>query len=146
MPEQAPQTFANHTRLDPLFHFFLLPVFFITFLLTIWNLIKNFSFESAWMVVVAVAAVVAVLKIRNYSLKAQDRIIRLEERLRLERLLPAELRPRIPEFTTGQLIALRFASDGELPGLASRVLDEGIRGRRQIKQLIKDWRSDEVRA
>src|SRR5258707_14460818 len=92
MPEQGPQTLTNHTRWDPPFHFFVLLVFLITFFLTIWNLIKNFSFESAWMVVVALAALVAALKIRTYSLRQQDRIIRLEERLRLA-ALPAGTAP-----------------------------------------------------
>ena len=117
MPEQPPQTFANHTRLDPPFHFFALPVFFLTFLLSIWKLIKDFSFESAWMVVVALAAVVAVLKIRTYSLRQQDRIIRLEERLRLAALLPESSRGKIPILNESQLIALRFASDAEVPAL-----------------------------
>ena len=70
MPDNAPQSFANHTRLDPLFHFFALPVFGINFFLTIWNLFRNFSFTSAWMVVVALAASIAVFKIRTYALKA----------------------------------------------------------------------------
>jgi hypothetical protein len=141
MPEQAPQTFANHTRLDPPFHFFIVPVFFITFLLTIWNLIKNFGFESAWMVVVAVAAVVAVLKIRNYSLKAQDRIIRLEERLRLAALLPESSRGKIPMLSASQLIALRFASDDEVPALVEKTVSGNLKGA-EIKKAIVNWRPD----
>jgi len=141
MPEQAPQTFANHTRLDPPFHYFVLPVFFITFLLTIWNLIKNFSFESAWLIVLAVAAIVAVLKIRNYSLRQQDRIIRLEERLRLAGLLPESSRAKIPMLSESQLIALRFASDAEVPALVDKTLAGNLKGV-EIKKAIVNWRPD----
>jgi len=76
----------------------------------------------------------------------QDRVIRLEERLRCERLLPADLKPRIAEFTVSQLVALRFASDAELPALARKVLDEKISERKPIKQLVKNWRADYLRA
>jgi hypothetical protein len=69
----------------------------------------------------------------------------LEERLRMETLLPDDLRPRIGEFTTGQLIGLRFASDEELPDLARRVLDEGLTDRKAIKQAVKSWRADHQR-
>src|SRR2546426_10832884 len=106
MPDKTPQTLANHTSFDPPYHFFAVPVFFITFLLTIWNAIRNFSFESAWMVVVALALAILALKARLYALKAQDRVIRLEERLRLATLLPDPLRARISALTESQLIAL----------------------------------------
>ena len=86
MPEKTPQTFANYTRLDPPFHMFILPVAGISVLVAIWYLIQNPGFYSAWLVVVAVAAVILVLKTRLYALKAQDRVIRLEERLRLASL------------------------------------------------------------
>ena len=144
MPEQAPQTLGNHTRWDPPFHFFVLLVFLITFLLTIWNLIKNFSFESAWMVVVALAALVAVLKIRTYSLRQQDRIIRLEERLRLAALLPESSRGKIPRLNESQLIALRFASDAEVPALVEKTLAGNLPGA-EIKKAIVNWRPDNWR-
>jgi len=80
------------------------------------------------------------------ALKVQDRVIRLEERLRFERALPAELHPRIGEFTIDQLVALRFASNAELPELARRVLEEKLVNRKEIKKLIKTWRPDFVRA
>jgi hypothetical protein len=76
----------------------------------------------------------------------QDRVIRLEMRLRLERLLAPELRSRIPEFTVAQLISLRFASDGELPALARQVLDENLTDRKAIKRRIKNWQPDFLRA
>jgi hypothetical protein len=73
-------------------------------------------------------------------------VIRLEERLRYERVLPADLKPRIEEFTVSQLVALRFASDAELPGLARKVLDEKMNERKSIKQMVKNWRPDYLRA
>ncbi len=141
MPEQAPQTLANYTRWDPPFHFFALPVFFLTFLLSIWKLIKDFSFESAWMVVVALAAVVAVLKIRTYSLRQQDRIIRLEERLPL---LAESSRGKIPALSESQLIALRFACDAEVPALVEKTLAGNLPGA-EIKKVIVNWRPDNWR-
>jgi hypothetical protein len=144
VPEQTPQNLASHTRFDPGYHYFAFPVFALTFVLSIWNLIRNFGFESAWMVVVSLAAVVAVLKIRMYALKAQDRVIRLEERLRLTMTLPEPLRSRIPELTEGQLVALRFASDGELPGLVEKALAGKLRGA-EIKKMIVTWRPDYFR-
>ena len=123
MPDETPQNFSNHTRRDPLFHFFILPVFAITLIATIVHLVRRPGLHSAWLVVVVIAAIAAILEIRLYALKVQDRVIRLEERLRLASLLDASLRPRIPEFTEAQLIALRFASDAELPALAKAIRD-----------------------
>lgn len=144
MPEQTTQTFANHTRWDPAFHFFAMPVFLITFFLTVWNMIQNFSFASAWTVVLAAAAIVAVFKTRLYALKAQDRIIRLEERLRLATLLPESQRGRISELREGQLVALRFASDAELPALFEKTLAGNLKGG-DIKKAIVKWRPDYFR-
>jgi len=79
-------------------------------------------------------------------MKVQDRVIRIEERLRLERVLPADMQPRIGEFTIEQLVGLRFASNAELPELARKVLDEKLKDRKAIKQLIKTWRPDLARA
>ena len=141
MPEKMPQTFANYTRLDPPFHMFVVPVAGISLLVAIWYLIQNPSFYSAWLVVVAVAAIVLVLKTRTYALKAQDRVIRLEERLRLASLLPQSLCSRIGELTESQLIALRFASDPELPGLVEKTLS-GKLASADIKKGIVTWRPD----
>src|SRR5438105_550697 len=133
MADNAPQSAESHTRWDPLFHFFLLPVFVLALLLTIVHLVAHFShsdfrdnFHACMLIVLASALLVAVFKIRLYSLKVQDRVIRLEERLRLAMLLPENLRSRIPELTIGQLVALRFASDAELPALAARALNEKL--------------------
>ena len=144
MPDQMPQTFANHTRFDPPYHFFVIPVLAITVLLTIWNLIQNASFYSAWMVVVALALVVLAFKCRLYALKVQTRVIRLEERLRLATLLPESLRAKIPQLTEGQLVAMRFASDAEIPGLVEKALAASLRNT-EIKKAIVNWRPDHFR-
>src|SRR5208282_389021 len=133
-----------HTRLDPIFHFFVLPVFAITWLLSIVHLVRRPGLHSAWLVVVMIAALAVIFKVRLYPLKVQDRVIRLEERLRLMTLLDSAVRPRIPEFTEAQLIALRFASDEELPALAARALNEKLAGP-DIKKAIRQWRPDHWR-
>ena len=99
------------------------------------------SLHSALLFVVSVAAAIAVVKLRTYPLKVQDRVIRLEERLRLISLLPEPLRSRIPELTEGQLVALRFASDAEVPKLAERALSEKL-APADIKKAIQNWRPD----
>ena len=141
MPEKMPQTLANHTRLDPPFHMFVIAVAGISLLVAIWHLIQNPGFYSAWLVVVAAAAIVLALRVRIYALKAQDRVIRLEERLRLASLLPQSLCSRIGELSESQLIALRFASDAELPGLADKTLSSKLSGA-EIKKAIATWRPD----
>jgi hypothetical protein len=138
---EAPQDFAHHTRYDPLFHFFILPVFVISLVATIVHLVRRPGLHSAWVAVVMVAVLVAIFKIRIYSLKVQDRVIRLEELLRLATLIDPALRARIPELTKSQLVALRFASDAELPGLAVRSLNEKLTGA-DIKKAIQSWRPD----
>jgi len=143
MPD-TPQSISNYKRYDPLFHFFVLPVFFIVLVATIIELITRPGLHSAVHVIVMIAFFLALFKIRTYSLKVQDRVIRLEERLRLANLLDASLRPRIPELTESQLIALRFASDGELPALASRALDEKLSGQ-DIRKSIQHWCPDNFR-
>ncbi len=141
MAEQSPQSYAHHTRLDPYYHFFLLPVFALLLIASIVHLFMRPGWHSALLVVVAAAFAVQVSKLRTYPLKVQDRIIRLEERLRLATLLDPALRPRIPEFTESQLVALRFASDAELPALAARALNEKLPAV-EIKKAIQHWRPD----
>ena len=141
MAEKVPQNFANHGRLDPPFHFFILPVFAISLIITIVHLVRHPGLHSAWLVVFMLAAATAVTKIRTYALKVQDRVIRLEERQRLALLLDAPLRARIGEFTESQLIGLRFASDAELPALAAKTLAEKL-SRADIKKAVGQWRPD----
>lgn len=141
MAEKKPQTLANHSKLDPLFHFVALPVFVFAAIGGTIHFIWHPSYHSASFFVISVAAVIVIFKIRLYSLKVQDRVIRLEERLRLNALCPEPLRSRIPELTEGQLIALRFASDAEAPSLAERALSEKL-SRADIKKAIQNWRPD----
>jgi hypothetical protein len=141
MPEKKPQTFANHGRFDPPYHFFVVPVFLLLAIAGTVHFIRRPGWHTALMFVVAVALVTAVSKIRAYSLRVQDRVIRLEERLRLMALLPDPLRSRIPELTEGQLIGLRFASDAEVPALTARALSEKL-SRADIKKAIQTWRPD----
>ena len=96
--------------------------------------------------ILAAALVVLVFEARLFALAVQDRVIRLEERLRYAQVLPADLQARTGEFMIGQIVSLRFASDEELPALARKVLDEKVTERKAIKQLIKCWRPDYQRA
>jgi hypothetical protein len=139
MPEQ--QSASNHTRLDPLFHLFLLPVAMIVVVVMVYRAVTGPSLDSGFHVVIALWAVVAALKIRLYALKVQDRVIRLEERLRMKDVLPGSLQARIGDLTEDQVIGLRFASDGELTDLVQKTLDQKL-DRKQIKQGIKNWRPD----
>jgi hypothetical protein len=144
MADPVSQNFSNHTRYDPLFHFFVLPVFAITLIATVVHLVRRPGLHSAWVVVFVVAAVVVVFKSRLYAIKVQDRVIRLEERMRLASLVGESLRPRIGEFTESQLVGLRFASDAELPALAARALSEKM-SCTEIKRAVQQWRPDDWR-
>jgi hypothetical protein len=141
------QNFSNHGRFFPPFHFFVVPVLLVNFFWSIyrWKL-SGFSLDGFVSLVVALALLLGFLSARRMALSVQDRVIRLEERLRYERLLPADLKPRIGDFTVSQFVSLRFASDAELPALARKVLDEKLNERKSIKQLIKSWKPDYLRA
>ncbi len=143
----AEQSFKNHARWLPPFHFFVLPVFLINIGFSIsWCLKAGFSISAILSVLVAAALFVGAVMSRLMAMKVQDRVIRLEERRRMERLLPADMQARVDEFTVEQCVALRFASDAELPELARKVLSEKLEDRKAIKQLIKTWRPDLARA
>jgi Family of unknown function (DUF6526) len=147
MADQKLQNFQNHVRLVPLFHQFALPVLLLNLIWTIYHLVKaGVSFETVDGILLALALMVIALYGRVFALTVQDRVIRLEMRLRLAELLPPDLRPRIPEFTIAQLVSLRFASDAELPALARKALDEKLSDRKTIKQLVRDWQGDYLRA
>lgn len=141
MAEKKPQNLGNHTRFDPPFHFFVLPVFLITFIASIVAVVRHPSIHSGWLVILSLAALIAVLKIRLYCLKVQDRVIRLEERLRLASLLAESQRPQIAKLTEDQLIGLRFASDEEVAALAQRAVSENL-ARADIKKGVRNWRPD----
>jgi hypothetical protein len=141
------QNFANHARYVPAFHFFVLPVLLLNIGWSIYRWKTSlWSIDGAVWVLTSVALLIGLLSARLFVLSVQDRVIRLEERIRCEKLLPPDLQVRIIEFEPGQLVSLRFASDAELPALARRVLDEKLRDRKAIKQLIKSWRPDYLRA
>jgi Family of unknown function (DUF6526) len=141
MAERSPQTLANHGRLDPPFHYFLLPVFAISWIVSVDLLVRRPGFLHFWIVVFVTAIIVAVIKSRLYALKVQDRVIRVEERLRLAALLPDSLRPQIAKLSEGQFIALRFASDAEVPALVERTLSANL-APAEIKKAIQHWRPD----
>ncbi len=144
MPE--PQTYANHRRFDPLFHFFALPVLMVAFpIYAIVNLIRHFGLPSAFLLVFALALAVLTLKARSFALIVQDRVIELEERLRLEKLLAPNQKEAAARLSQDQVIGLRFASDAELPELAMAALAENLT-RDQIKKRVKSWRADHRRA
>ena len=140
------QNFENHAKFVPAFHFFILPVFLLNVLWSIYRLVHSFSVESAISLVLALAFLLLAFHARVFALTVQDRLIRLEMRLRLAEVLPVDLRPRIAEFSAGQLVSLRFAGDAELPALARKVLDDKLEDRKAIKQLIKNWQGDYLRA
>jgi hypothetical protein len=141
------QSYASHAKWVPTYHFFVLPVLVLNFVQSIIRLVR---FGVSWNGIVAVLTALALFLLafhaRLFATKVQDRVIRLEERLRMSRLLPADLQPRIEEFTASQLIAMRFASDEELPALARKVLDGKLSNTKAIKQMVKHWRADYLRA
>jgi hypothetical protein len=142
----AEQTFANHTKIFPPFHFFVVPVLLVNLGVQLYRLKFGITFATVFGILLAVALILGFLNARMFALSVQDRVIRLEERLRYQRLLPPDLQPRIDEFTVAQLVSLRFACDAELPALARKVLDERMQERKVIKQLVKNWKPDYLRA
>jgi hypothetical protein len=144
MSKSDSQNFKNHARFDPPFHFVLIFVLLANLIVSIVYVVKHPCFYSAWFVVLAVAAILGLLKMRLYPLKVQDRVIRLEERLRLQALAPSEWHTQIYHLTEDQLIGLRFAADDEVVELAKQALEHHLT-RKQIKERIKDWRPDNWR-
>jgi hypothetical protein len=148
MPESGVQVYATHRRWDPWYHFFAFSVVSISLLVALWTFLRSlsgaFSISAAWNVLVWTAVIALTLRIRSYPLKLQDRIIRLEERLRLATLLDEPLKARIGELDVRQLVGLRFASDAEVPGLVKVALDEKLSGE-EIKKRIQTWRPDTLR-
>ncbi|HXM93526.1 MAG TPA: DUF6526 family protein [Candidatus Dormibacteraeota bacterium] len=140
------QNFANHARFVPIYHFFAIPMFILNFG---WSLYRwktsGFSIDGLISALVAAALIILALYARLFALTVQDRVIRLEERARCQRLLPEDLKARVDDFTIGQVVSLRFASDAELPSLARKVCDDKLRDRKAIKQLIKSWKPDHLR-
>ena len=146
MAQSTPQNVDNHVRYRPAYHFVAFPLFFINFCYAAYQAVAHASVANVMGVVLAVALVLLFFLSRTMVLTVQDRVICLEERLRMGALLPADLQPRIDEFTVKQLVALRFASDAELPALARKVLEGKIDDQKAIKQMVTAWRADYQRA
>jgi hypothetical protein len=144
MSEPMPQTYANHKRSDPPYHVWLFGALSVCFVYAVVLLVTRPAVPHAFLVLFMAAQILMALKVRLYALKVQDRVIRLEERLRLASLLSEPLRSRIGDLSASQLVALRFASDGELPALVTAALDEKL-GSDAIKRRITSWRADTFR-
>jgi hypothetical protein len=142
---QTPQSYANHARNRPVY-WAVYVVFLADLVWAVMRTIQAPSVSTGLAVLTSVALLVMAFYARLFALTVQDRVIRLEMRLRLRELLPASLHPRIGDFTKRQLVALRFASDAELPALAEKVLRDNIQDGKAIKQMIKDWQGDYLRA
>jgi Family of unknown function (DUF6526) len=145
MSDQPAQSYANHTQWVPLYHFIGSPLVLILLIWCTNRVVKMPSQDTILLLLVALILGVHHALVRLFSIKVQDRLIRLEEQLRLQRLLPEPMRARIGEFTVHQLIAMRFASDEELPQLAATVLEQKLTSRKAIKQQIRKWRPDTFR-
>ena len=147
MSKSEPQNFKNHGRLDPPFHFFLFFVLIANLVFAGFHIVRHWHdtpIASSWYIVLSFAANLALFKIRQYPVKVQDRVIRLEERMRLQALAPTEWHAQIYRLSEDQLIGLRFAADDEVVELAKQALEHNL-NRKQIKERIKDWRPDNWR-
>jgi hypothetical protein len=140
------QTYKNHLRWLPAFHFFVLPVLLLNVLNEVRRAWRYPSEGSLFVVVVAAALFTLAFLSRSQAVTVQDRVIRLEMRLRLRQILPPELQTRIQDLTHRQLVALRFASDAELPGLVREILDGKLTTGKEIKLRVKNWQGDWLRA
>jgi len=138
------QNLKNHGRLDPAFHFFLFFVLLANLVFALIHLYHHHDIHAGWFLVLSLSVFVAWVKVRTYPLKVQDRVIRLEERLRLQALAPTEWHAQIYKLTEDQLIGLRFAADDEVVELAKQALEHNL-NRKQIKERIKSWRADNWR-
>jgi hypothetical protein len=149
MSDKVPQNLKNHGKIDPLFHgvlFFVLVLNLLYSICHLYHVIRtdSFHFSAVWALVLSLAVFILWVKVRTYPLKVQDRVIRLEERLRLQALAPVGFQKDILRLSEDQLIGLRFASDAEVVELARRALEENL-NRKQIKEQIKSWRADDWR-
>jgi hypothetical protein len=142
----ATQTYTTHKKYVPGYHGVLFALLLVNLGWAVRQLLRETTGDRVVGLLTAVAVVLIAFYARGFAMKVQDRVIRLEERARLARVLPDSLRPRIEELSTSQLVALRFASDAELPDLVRRVLSEGIREQDAIKRLVTQWRPDYTRA
>jgi hypothetical protein len=144
MSTTTTQNLKNHGRVDPVFHLVLGLIVIANLVIAIVNVIRHFSFHASWTLVLSLGLIILYLRLREYPLKVQDRVIRLEERLRLQSLAPAEWHTQIYRLSEAQLIGLRFAGDDEVVSLAKQALEENLT-RKQIKERIRNWRADNWR-
>jgi hypothetical protein len=136
-----PQSYASHAKFDAPFHFFVLPVLLINIFVVGYLLLRRPGIGGVWVLLVSIALLVLAGRLRSWATHLQDRVIRVEERIRLAAILPESLRLRIAELSDSQIVGLRFASDAELPALFQRAVDEKL-SRSDIKKAITDWRPD----
>lgn len=146
MSHPPTQSLKSHYRWVPWFHFVAGPILIVNLVYEIVEMVKNPIWDNIDNALVAVALLAVYFASRTFATSVQDRVIRLEEQLRFERVFPPDLRMRIPEFTREQFVALRFASDHELPELARLVLDQRLNDTGEIKKMVKEWRGDHLRA
>jgi hypothetical protein len=139
-----PQSLKNHARFDPAFHFLLFSFYLANLVYAGFHLYRQPSLSSGWYLVLSLFVIVPIIKLRTYPLKVQDRVIRLEERLRLQALAPQEWHAQIYRLSEDQLIGLRFAADDEVVQLAKQALEHNL-NRKQIKERIQNWRADDWR-
>ncbi|MGA2276061.1 MAG: DUF6526 family protein [Terracidiphilus sp.] len=147
MSNSSEQSFKNHTRFDPTFHFVLGIVLVANVVFAVFHLIRHWEtayISSSWFLLLSLVVFIPYFKLRTYPLKVQDRVIRIEERLRLQALAPAPWHAQIYRLSEDQLIGLRFAADDEVVELAKQALEHNLT-RKQIKERIKDWRADNWR-
>lgn len=145
MATRKPQSYENHGRIVPLYHVFGSLIFVVNVIWWAYRCVTAFSGDTLMALLLGLALLMLHVYARVFPLTVQDRLIRLEMKLRMRELLPAELAGRFDEFTVKQLVALRFASDAELPALAARVLNDRIEDQKAIKQMVRDWRGDYLR-
>ena len=140
------QTYKNHIRFFPLFHYFVLPLMLLNVIVRGYQLYRVQTRHDVWELIIAIGLFGLALSARVMALAVQDRVIRLEMRLRLREILPADLQPRINDLTCDHLCGLRFASDAELPALVRKVLAGELSDRKDIKKSVTQWQGDYLRA
>ena len=146
MVDPSAQTYANHRRYFPLFHYFAFPISAVNVIVAGIVAVRDRTPFAIWSLIFALGVSAAFVAFRAMVLVVQRRIIRLEERLRLAVVLPDQLRARVPELRLAQLVGLRFASDSELPTLVERCLRGELQTSEDVKRAITNWRPDFLRA
>ena len=140
------QNYSNHTALYPPFHYVVVPFLLVYMIRAIWLLVQTPNADHAWSAAFAFVVLLGAFTARGMALKVQDRVIRLEMRLRLASVLPHDQHEHIPSLTPRQLVGLRFASDPELPVLVSKVVSGELKDPKSIKKAVQNWEADHFRA